>query len=62
MVTYCMQCNIDYQLDGIFLQEAKKGVQICCGECGCSLDVLIIPAFLRNDEKTHQHNSQQEAS
>jgi hypothetical protein len=62
MVINCMQCNIGYQLDGVFLQEAKKRVQICCGRCGCSLDVVILPSFLRKDEETHQLNSQQEVS
>lgn len=62
MVINCMQCNIDYQLEGVFLQEANKGVQICCGRCGCSLDVLILPSFLRKDEEIHQLNSEEEAS
>ena len=57
MVISCMQCNIDYRLDGVFLEEVKKGVQICCDRCGCSLDVLILPSFLRKDEETHQFHS-----
>ena len=58
MVINCIQCNIDYQLDGVFLQEAKKGVQICCGKCGCSFDVKITPPSSQDDEATVQLNSQ----
>ena len=58
MVINCLQCNIDYKLEGVFLQEAKKGVQICCGKCGCSFDVKITPPSLQDDEATAQLNSQ----
>ena len=58
MVINCIQCNMDYRLDGESLQEAKKGMQVRCRKCGCTFDVVILPAFLRKDEETHQLNFQ----
>ena len=58
MIIDCMRCNIEYRLDEGSLQEAKKGMQVRCRKCGCTFDVLILPAFLRKDEETQQLNSQ----
>ena len=58
MVINCIQCNIDYRLDGVFLQEVKKGVRMRCHECGCTFDALIITPILQDGEAIPQFELQ----
>jgi hypothetical protein len=58
MVINCIQCHTEYRLYGELLQEAKKGMHICCHKCGCSFGVLIIPPTFQDDEETSQLNFQ----